>query len=139
MADLDVYSFKRLIMLVGTIPITGYDEGDDVISIDRRVDEFDMKIGADANGVSEQSADQSGEIIFRLQSTSKSQKFMAAQFQLQSQGLLRSMPFVLKDPNNLVQVVTATHCIIKRPAPQVYGTAVGNREWQLIAQNLVII
>ena len=137
--SLDTYSFKKVLMIVGAVPVTGYDEGDDVIQVARRVDSFDMAIGADGNGVSQLNADESGEITFRLQQTSLSHIFMTAQFELMKRGNLRSIPFVLKDKTNLVQVVAAAHCVITRPADQTYGTAVGNREWKLIAEKLTMI
>lgn len=132
------YSFKKVIVLVGGIPITGFAEGDDVIQVGRRVDTFDLNVGADGSAVSAQNADRSGEIILRLQQTALSHTFMSAQFALMESGLLTSVPFLLKDAGNLVQLAAAAECVIQRPADSPYGTALNDREWTLLAGTLIL-
>ena len=136
MTEFASYSFDKVIVLVGGIPMSGWDEGDDVIQIERRVDAFSMTVGADGDGASSQSLDKSGDILLRFMQTSLSHTFLSAKMALMERGLLVSVPFLMKDRGSLVQVAAAPHCLLKKPAPQSWGTAVNSREWTLIAANL---
>lgn len=130
---METYAFEKVIVLVGGIPITGFAEGDDVIQAGRRVDTFTLNIGASGDAASSQSADKSGEIILRLQQTSLSHTFLSAQFALMESGLLTSVPLLIKDAGNLVQLAAAAECLIQKPADSPLGTALNDREWTLLA------
>ncbi len=132
------YSFGQVIVLVGPLRITGFEEGDDVIQLARRVPTFALGIGADSNGVASKSADKSGTILLRLQQTSLSHTYLSSQFALMEADLLPSLPFLLKDAGNLVQLAAAANCVIEKPADAPYGTAHNAREWTLLAENLVL-
>ncbi len=132
------YSFDNVIVLVAGLPITGFAEGDDVVQLAPRVPRFGLTIGADGNGVAARSADKSGTILLRLQQTSLSHTFLSAQFALMDAGLLPSVPFLLKDSGNLLQLAAAAHCVIEKAADQPFGTADNVREWTLLAENLVL-
>ncbi len=137
---LGTYSFKNVVFLMGGIPITGFAEGDDVIQIGHRVDEiFSMEIGADGFGVSTQSADESGEIIIRLQQTSDSNIFLSLKFGLMKRGIIPSIPFLMKDSGSLLQVAAAAACVIQKPADSPLGTGLNDREWKFTAERLIIV
>ena len=67
-----VYSFQNTVMLVNGVEITGWDEGDDVIQIERLSDSASHKIGAAGDMMVSISADKSGSFKFKLQQTSSS-------------------------------------------------------------------
>ncbi|MEE9382845.1 MAG: phage protein [Nannocystaceae bacterium] len=135
---MDTYAFKNVIFIMGGIPITGFAEGDDVIQIGHRNDIFTLDIGADGNGVASQSADESGEIIIRLQQTSQSNTFLSLQFALMSRGAIPSIPFLMKDAGNLFQIAVAAACVIQKPADSPRGTGLNDREWTFLAEKLII-
>lgn len=135
---LDTYSFKNIIFIMGGIPITGFAEGDDVIQIGFRADIVSLDIGADGNGVATQSADESGEIIIRLQQTSLSNTFLSLQFALMKRGVIPSIPFLMKDAGNLFQLAAAAACVIQKPADSPRGTGLNDREWTFLAEKLIL-
>ena len=70
------YSFQDTVVLVNGVEITGWADGDDVIGIKRRVDSVSDKMGASGEMMVSVSADRSGEISFKLQQTSSSNKYL---------------------------------------------------------------
>jgi hypothetical protein len=71
-----VYSFKNITLLVNGVEITGFADGDDVLTASRRVDSASDLIGADGKMMVSLSADRSGEFTFRLQQVSGSNKYL---------------------------------------------------------------
>lgn len=71
-----VYSFLNTVLLINGRQITGWADGDDVISAKRSVDSASHKIGADGAMVVSVSADRSGEFIFKLLKTSDSNAYL---------------------------------------------------------------
>ena len=64
------YSFTDITLLVNGVPITGYDEGDDTIILERLNDSITHKIGTDGEMTISISADRSGPVTFRLMQSS---------------------------------------------------------------------
>lgn len=133
------YGFGKVIVLVGGIPINGFTEGDDVVQLARRNPSFALEVGADGNGAGSLSEDRSGTILLRLQQTSDSHTFLNLQFGLLERGAIPSLPFILKDAGNLIQLASAAHCLIEKPADAPFGTAVNVREWTLVTEHLVLV
>ena len=79
-----VYSFQNTVMLVNGVEITGWDEGDDVIQIERLSDSASHKIGAAGDMMVSISADKSGSFKFKLQQTSSSNKYLMSLCALQA-------------------------------------------------------
>ncbi len=136
---MDNYSFDEAIVLVAGIPITGFDEGDDVIQIDRNEDTFDVKVGADGDDVAAKNANKSGTFVLRLLATSPSNAFLSAQFNLMEANFLPFVPVIVTDSRTKIPLGTTLAAVIARPAPVSKGVAVPTREWTLKAGKLVIV
>lgn len=54
------YSFQNTVAIINGVELSGFAEGDDVISIKRRVDSATDKVGADGKMMVSISADKSG-------------------------------------------------------------------------------
>lgn len=136
---MDSYAFDQVIPIFGAVPLSGFADGDDAISVGRRVDTFSMVVGADGRGVAIRNADLSGEIVLKLLQTSPSNLYLSALLQAQEAGFFVAKPFLLMDVGNTIQLAAASKCIIMKPAEQVYGQGQNAREWTLIAEDLEMI
>ncbi len=133
------YSFDKVLPIFGFVPLEGFTDGDDAITVTRRNPTFDLTVGADGHGVAARSADLSGTIVLKLLQTSPSIPFLAALVQAQEAGLFKSQPFLLKDASTQLQLVAAAACIVEMPAEQVYGKAQNDRIWTLLAHHIEMI
>lgn len=136
---LDNYSFDKVIVIFGAVPIEGFTDGDDAVTLRRRSPLFEVTVGADGRGVASRSADLSGEIVLRLLQTSPSNTYLGALLQAQEHGFFQALPFLLKDASTQLQIAAAASCVIQSPAEQVYGKVQNDREWTLIATALEMI
>jgi hypothetical protein len=131
------YSFLNTVMLVNGVEITGWAEGDDVIKIKRRVDTAIDKVGADGRMMVSISADRSGEIAFKLQMTSSSNRYLYSLIALQEGGAATFVPVTLLFQDTFRQDrATGTVGYLKKPADMTRGTAAGNTEWICVVERL---
>jgi len=133
------YAFEKVICLFGTVPIVGFFEGDDVISVERSVPTFTMPMGAGGDGIAVQAADRSGIITVKLLQTSPSNLYLSGLLEAAEQGLFVAHPFLLKDAGTNLQLVAASQCVIQQPTKQVYGANHTPREWSFSAEHLVMV
>lgn len=137
---MDNYSFDKVIAIFGAVPLSGFAEGDDAITIRRRTAHFDLTVGVDGRGIASRSADLSGEIVLKLLQTSPTNLYLGALVQAQEFGAtFTPLPFLLKDASNQLQLVAAKACIVMAPAEQVYGGTQNAREWTLLAEAIEMI
>lgn len=136
---MDNYAFDKVIAIFGAVPLSGFTETDDAISVRRRTPHFDLTVGVDGRGVASRSADLSGEIVIKLLQTSPTNAYLGAIVQAQEFGKFASLPFLLKDSSNQLQLVAAPNCIIMAPAEQVYGGTQNDREWTFLAEAIEMI
>jgi hypothetical protein len=131
------YSFQNTVMLVNGVEITGWADGDDVISISRRTDSASDKVGADGRMMVSISADRSGEITFKLQMTSSSNRYLSSLIALQEAGAAKFVPVTVMFQDTFRQdLATGTIGYLKKPADLTRGSQAGNTEWTCVVERL---
>lgn len=131
------YSFLNTILYVNGVEITGWAEGDDVITISRRADSASDKIGADGNMMVSISANKSGEFSFKLNQTSPSNKYLASLTALQEGGAKTFIPInVLFQDTYRNDLSTGTVGYIKKPADLQRGEKGNVQEWTVVVERL---
>lgn len=131
------YSFADTVVIVGGVEITGWADGDDVIQVKRRNDGITDKVGAGGEMMVSVSADRSGEIMFKLQQTSSSNKYLSDLFEKQQAAgsMFESLDVRFQDTyrNDLA---SGTRGYLKRPADMARGAAANNQEWTIVVERL---
>lgn len=131
------YSFQNTIVLVNGVEITGWADGDDVIDIKRRSDSASDKVGAAGNMMVSISSDKSGEITFKLQMTSSSNKFLSGLIALQEAGAAQFVPVnILFQDTYRKDVANGTIGYLKKPSDLTRGAEAGNTEWTCVVERL---
>lgn len=136
---MDSYAFDQVIPLLGAVPLLGFIDGDDAITVARRVDTFSLVVGADGRGVGIRNADISGEITLKFLQTSPTNAYLSGLLQAQEAGFFRSLPWLLMDVGNQVQLSAAPNCILSKPADRIYGQGHNGREWKILCEQLEMI
>lgn len=129
------YSFLNTILLVNGVEIGGYDEGDDVITLERLSDSAAHKIGTDGEMTVSISADRSGSVRFRLMQTSSSNRLLSGLISSQENGAFVPVFVQFKDTRGL-DLGSGTQGYIPRPAAMVRGTNATAQEWEIITERL---
>lgn len=132
------YSFANVSFFVNGTEIEGYDEGDDVIMAERLNDSATYKVGVDGEMTVNISVDRSGQFVFRLLSSSKSNGYLSSLFALQDNGAFTPLLVMLKDikGNDLAH---GSQGFIKKPSPIKKGAAVTSQEWTIVVETLNMI
>jgi len=132
------YSFLNVSLLVNGVEIGGYDEGDDVITLERLADSAAHVISADGIMSVSLSADRSGTLTFRLNQTSSSNAFLSALVSSQENGLFIPVFMQLKDVvgNDLG---IGTQGYIPRPSMMTRGVNSNAQEWAIVVESLSLI
>ncbi len=116
--------------------LTGYAAGS-FVTVQRTEDSFKLHIGADGEGVRTRSNNRSGTIVVKLVQTSPSNDILAAASaadELSGTGL---GPAFVKDLGGRTLAV-AQNAWVKKPATIDFGAEVGDREWTLESDELVV-
>ena len=129
------YSFLNVGLVVNGTDLTGYDEGDDVITLARLGDSAAHKIGTDGEMSVSLSADRSGTATFRLMQTSLSNAFMSDLIAKQENGAFAPVSVQMKDVKG-GDLGEGTSGYINKPSDMQRGTGVGNQEWVITVENL---
>lgn len=134
------YSFNNTVVIVNGAEITGWADGDDVIDVKRRVDSASDKVGAGGNMMVSISTDKSGEITFKLQQTSSSNKFLNDLMQRQeASGALFVPVSVLVQDTYRRDQASGTVGYLKKPADMQRGSAGNNQEWCIVVERLDMV
>jgi hypothetical protein len=134
-----VYSFKNITLLVNGVEITGFADGDDVLTASRRVDSASDLIGADGKMMVSLSADRSGEFTFRLQQVSGSNKYLNALLNLQ-EGIDTFVPVnVMCQDTYRNDLATGTVGYLKKSPDMTRGAAGNAQEWAIVTERLDLI
>lgn len=134
------YSFQDTVVLVNGVEVTGWADGDDVIGIKRRNPSLSDKIGASGEMMVSVSADRSGEITFKLQQTSSSNKYLNQLCELQEAAGSRFVPVtVLLQDTYRKDTATGTIGYITKPADMNRGVTAQNQEWTIVVERLDMI
>jgi len=129
------YSFANITLLIQGIEISGFDEGDDVIALDRLSDSAAHTIGADGEMTVSLSLDRSGTVGFRLLSTSTSNAFLSGLINAQENGAYIPVFVQMKDNLNN-DLGSGTQGYIQRPASMVRGANVQPQDWVIVVERL---
>lgn len=129
------YSFLDTLLLVNGVEINGFDEGDDVISLDRLNDSAAHKIGTDGEMTVSISADRSGTCTFRLMQSSDSNTYLSGLITAQENGAFVPIFLQFKDTRGL-DIGSGTQGYINRPATMTRGTNANSQEWIITVERL---
>lgn len=132
------YSFEKNILLINGLAVSGYDEGDDVITVRRLNDNSAHILSADGIMTVSFHPDRSGEIIFRLNQASDFNGFMSSLVLAQEQNTLIPLTVQMTDLNN-DDLLSATTGYIPRPADVVRGLNSQAQEWRIVVEKLVML
>lgn len=132
------YSFGKTILLINGVQITGYDEGDDVITIRRLNDNSAHIISADGVMTVSFSPDRSGEILFRVNQASDINGLLSSLVTTQEQNVLVPITVQFTDLNG-DDIMSATEGYIPRPADVTRGLNSQSQEWRIVVEKLVML
>lgn len=132
-----VYSFSNTVVLVNGVELTGWAEGDDVIKMNRRVDSGSDKVGSGGDMMVSISSDKSGEMAFKIQQTSPSNKYLTALCALAEGGAETFVPVnVLFQDTYRKDIAVGSVGYIKKPADLTRGEKGNNTEWMIVVERL---
>lgn len=132
------YSFLNTILLVNGVSIEGFDEGDDVISLQRLGNSGNHKIGTDGEMTLSISADRSGSVTFRTMQSSSSNPFLSGLIAAQENGAFIPIFVQFKDTRG-GDLGSGTHGYITKPADMTRGTNANGQEWVIIVERLDLL
>jgi len=132
------YSFLNTILLVNAIPLTGFDEGDDAITLARLNDSSAHKIGVDGEMTVSISADRSGSITFRLMQSSDSNSYLSGLVGAAENGAFVPIFVQFKDTQG-GDIGSGTQGYITKPADMVRGENANGQEWVIVVERLDMI
>lgn len=132
------YSFLNTILLVNGIPITGFDEGDDVIKLARLNPSGSHKIGADGEMSLSISSDRSGSITFKLMQTADSNGYLSGLITAQENGAFIPIFAQFRDTKGN-DLGSGTQGYITKPADMNRGNSVSSQEWVIVAERLDLL
>lgn len=132
------YSYLNATLLVNGNAITGFDEGDDVITLARVNDSASHKTGMDGDMTVSLSADHTGTCTFRLMQTSISNAYLSARIAEQESGAFTAI-FVQFTDIKANDLISGTQGYITKPADVVRGVNANSQEWVIMLEKLVFI
>ncbi len=132
------YSFLDTLLLVNGVEISGFDEGDDVIALERLNDSAAHKIGTDGEMTVSISADRSGTVTFRLMQSSDSNAYLSGLINAQENGAFIPIFVQFKDTRGN-DLGSGTQGYINRPASMTRGTNANSQEWMVTVERLDLL
>lgn len=129
------YTFLNTIVLIQGQEITEWDEGDDVINIERRVDSAIDVIGADGTMAVALSADKSGVMSFRLQQSSSSNTFLSGLLNAQENDLFVPIFAQFKDTGGN-DLASGTQGYIRKFPTLTRGAGLNGQLWEIVVERL---
>jgi hypothetical protein len=135
---MQTYSFGKTILLINGVQVTGYDEGDDVITMRRLNDNSAHVLSADGVMTVSFSPDRSGEIIFRVNQASDINGLLSSLVTTQEQNVLVPLTVQFTDLNGN-DIMSATAGYIPRPADVTRGLNSQSQEWRIVVEKLVML
>ena len=135
---MQTYTFADITLLIQGSEITGYDDGDDVITLDRLNDSASHTMGVDGEMTVSLSTDLSGTVVFRLLSTSDSNGFLSSLVSSQENGAFIPVFIQMKDNRNN-DLGSGTQGYMRRPAAMTRGRNVQPQEWTIVVERLDLL
>jgi hypothetical protein len=131
------YSFQNTIVLVAGVEITGWAEGDDVISVKRRVNSISDKVGAGGSMVISISSDKSGEFGFKLQQTSPSNQYLQNLMNAQELAGVSFVPLPVTFQDIYRQdLASGSTGYLVKPTELTRGEKSSTQEWNIVVESL---
>lgn len=132
------FSIEEYSVLIDGVPITGYDEGDDVVQVARRVESMQDRVGADGEMTTYLSADRSGTVTVRLAQSSDFNATFTTLAQAAEAGSYVPLQILIRDLKGNDTVV-ATNCYITKPSDVTRGTGPNSQEWVMQSESCQIL
>ena len=132
------YSFLNTIVLVQGFEITEWDEGDDVINIERRVDSALDVVGVDGTMTVAISGDKSGVMGFRLQQSSSSNVTFTALINAQENGAFVPVFVQFKDTGGN-DLASGTQGYIRKNPTVTRGGGLNGQLWEIVVERLDLV
>lgn len=129
------YSFLNTTLIINGVTIEGFDEGDDVISMERLNDSASHKTGADGEMNVSLVTKRDGTITFRLMQSSDSNAYLSGLVGVQENGAFVPAFVQFKDVVGN-DIVSGTSGYIQRPANMTRGENVTAQEWVIVVERL---
>ncbi len=131
------YSFTNTIAIVNGVEMTAWADGDDVMSVSRRVDSASDKVGVGGEMMVSVATDKSGTIKFKLQQVSPSNKFLNALIDGQEGGSGTFVPIQVRFQDTYRQdLAQGTSGYIMKQPDMVRGEKAVNQEWTIVVESL---
>ena len=132
------YSFAENELLIQGVPISGFAEGDDLITFSRRVDQISDVVGGDGEMSIAINADKSGIGTIRLQQTSSSNALLSAITNAVDAGVF--VPVTVQSFNTRSgDIVAGTKGYIRKPADVTRGTGLNSQDWDVVVESLYML
>lgn len=132
------YGFLDGTLLVNGLPIEGYDEGDDTISIARTQDTATHKVGTDGEMSVSLSANRSGTCTFRLMQTSDSNTYLSGLMIAQENSVFVTVYFAYTNATD-GSGASGTSGYLTKPANIVRGEKVNSQTWMITVERLDMV
>lgn len=132
------FNFNNVAMLVNGVEITGWPEGDDVITCARLVDSGSHVIGVDGKMTLTISTDRSGAINFRLMQNSESNALLTTLITSQENGVFVPVFVQIKNTEG-GELISGTQGYVTKPADIGFGGSPNESEWVINVERLDII
>ena len=132
------YSFLDTVFLVNGVEISGWAEGDDVITLDRLGDSGAHVIGAKGEMTLSLSADRSGSVVFSLLQTSASNAYLSGLINAQENVSFFPIFIQFKDTSG-GDLGSGTQGYITKPAGMTRGVNAQPQEWMVVVERLDLL
>jgi len=135
---MDNYSFSENELIIDGVPISGFAEGDNVITFSRRVDQISSVVGADGKMAVAVNADKSGEAVINLLQTSSSNTLLGGITAAVDAGVF--VPVTIQSFNTgNDDLMIGTQGYVTKHADVVRGTGINNQTWTIVVENLSML
>ena len=132
------YSWLNTILLINGVEISGFDEGDDVINMERFEDSASHTVGVDGEMNVSIRADRTGFFRFRLAQGSSSNEYLGGLVSSQENGIFVPIFAQFRDVAT-GDTASGTQGYIPRPATMVRGRDINSQEWQVNVERLDLL
>lgn len=122
-------------MLINDEQISGWMDGDDIISAERNTDAASFLVGGDGKMLVSISPDKSGTATFRLKQSSPSGLFLSGLVNDMQNGNFAPVSFLMKDTKG-DDIVSGSKGFILRPSTMTRGIGANAQEWAVVLENM---
>lgn len=130
------YDPSKVVMTFLGNPITGYADGS-FIKAGRNEDTFKLTVGSSGEGCRTRSTNRSGKVTLTLMQSSAANDLLSAAHRLDELVGTGVGALLIKDLNGTA-LVEAPNCWITKPADMEFAKEVGNREWILECEAMIL-